>query len=148
MDTIIFLLYGLIFICIWYVFNQYFKDHSKEKRRPVRINMNAVNANIQKWKEHFTGTDDKLSIPNIRNMVKKALGQITNEDTMKPKVEQTTQIETDMELYLIGPNKETFYKNLQENRKTPTSMTTIETNDIDSYFGTNKLHSNGIAQLL
>lgn len=145
MDTIIFLLYGIIFICIWYVFNQYFKDHSKEKRQPVRINMKA---NIQKWKEHFSGTDDKLSIPNIRNMVKRALGQIENEDTMKPKVTQTKQIEKDMELYLIGPSKDNFYKNLQKNREKPTHMTTIKTNDIDSYFGMNKLQSNGIAQLL
>ena len=145
MDTLIFILYGIIFICIWYVFNQYFKDHSKEKRQPVRINMNA---NIQKWKEHFSGTDDKLSIPNIRNLVKKALGQVTDEDKMKPRVEQTKQIETDMELYLIGPNKDHFYKNLQENRQKPTSMTTIETNDINSYFGTNKLDTNSIARLL
>jgi hypothetical protein len=148
MNTIIFILYGLIFICIWYVFNQYFKDHSKEKRQPVRVNMNAMNTNIKNWKEHFSGIDNKLSIPNIRNMVKKALGQITNEDSMKPKVEQSKQIETDMELYLIGPDKHDFYKNLQENRKKPTSITTIETNDMDSYFGTSKLQTNGIAQLL
>mgnify|MGYP006221623231 CR=1 FL=1 len=81
-------------------------------------------------------------------IAKKALGQITNEDSMKPKVEQSKQIETDMELYLIGPDKHDFYKNLQENRKKPTSITTIETNDMDSYFGTSKLQTNGIAQLL
>ena len=52
MDTIVFLLYAVIFACIWYVFNQYFKDHSKEVRQPIRVN---VGAELQKWKEPFFG---------------------------------------------------------------------------------------------
>ena len=39
MDTIVFILYAVIFVCIWYVFNQYFKDHSKEVRQPIRVNV-------------------------------------------------------------------------------------------------------------
>ena len=113
MDTIVFLLYAVIFACIWYVFNQYFKDHSKEMRQPIRVN---VGAELQKWKEHFLGNNNKdLSVPNIKNMIEKAMNQISEEEKnpMKPKVEATKTIDTDMEMYLIG-DKDTFFKNLQE----------------------------------
>ena len=60
MDTIIFLLYGIPYMYM-VCFNQYFKDHSRKKTNQC-INMKA---NIQ-MKEHFSGTDDKLSIPNIQ----------------------------------------------------------------------------------
>ena len=148
MDTIIFLLYAIIFICIWYVFNQYFKDHSKEVRQSIRVN---VPQNIQRWKEHFLGGENKFSIHNIKNMVKKALNQISNDDSdsTKPKVEETKTIDTDMELYLIGPDKETFFKNLQEERKNPTLVETKKSNlDIESYFGTNKRGNNKIVSML
>lgn len=148
MDTIIFLLYTIIFICIWYVFNQYFKDHSKEVRQPIRVN---VPQNIQRWKEHFLGGENKLSIHNIKNMVKKAMNQISNDETdlAKPKVEEMKTIDTDMELYLIGPDKEAFFKNLQEGRKKPTLIETNKGNlDIESYFGTNKIDNHSIMKLL
>ena len=148
MDTIVFLLYAVIFICIWYVFNQYFKDHSKEVRQPIRVN---VGAELQKWKEHFLGHNNKdLSVPNIKNMIQKALGQISEEETnsMKPKVEATKTIETDMEMYLIG-NKDEFFKNVQESRNNPTLVKTNKRNlDINSYFGTNKKESNTIVSML
>ena len=148
MDTIVFLLYAVIFACIWYVFNQYFKDHSKEVRQPIRVN---VGAELQKWKEHFLGNNNKeLSVPNIKNMIKKAMDQISEEETnpMKPKVEATKTIETDMEMYLIG-DKDSFFKNLQENRNKPTLVETNKRNlDIDSYFGTNKKDSNAIVSML
>lgn len=148
MDTIVFILYAVIFICIWYVFNQYFKDHSKEVRQPIRVN---VGAELQKWKEHFLGHNNKdLSVPNIKNMIQKALGQISEEETnsMKPKVEATKTIETDMEMYLIG-NKDEFFKNVQESRNNPTLVKTNKRNlDINSYFGTNKKESNTIVSML
>lgn len=148
MDTIIFLLYAIIFICIWYVFNQYFKDHSKEVRQPIRVN---VPQNIQRWKEHFLGGENTLSIHNIKNMVKKAMDQISNDesDSAKPKVEETKTINTDMELYLIGSDKDTFFKNLQQERKKPTLVETNKSNlDIESYFGTNKIDNNSIINML
>ena len=40
MNTIMFLLCAVIFACIWYVFNQYFKDHSTK-------NMNSINVNTE-----------------------------------------------------------------------------------------------------
>jgi hypothetical protein len=148
MDTIVFLLYAVIFACIWYVFNQYFKDHSKEMRQPIRVN---VGAELQKWKEHFLGHNNKdLSVPNIKNMIQKAMGQISEEETnsMKPKVEATKTIETDMEMYLIG-NKDAFFKNVQESRNNPTLVKTNKRNlDINSYFGTNKKESNTIVSML
>ena len=148
MDTIVFILYAVIFICIWYVFNQYFKDHSKEVRQPIRVN---VGAELQKWKEHFLGHNNKdLSVPNIKNMIQKALGQISEEETnsMKPKVEATKTIETDMEMYLIG-NKDEFFKNVQESRNNPTLVKPNKRNlDINSYFGTNKKESNTIVSML
>ena len=148
MDTIVFLLYAVIFACIWYVFNQYFKDHSKEVRQPIRVN---VGAELQKWKEHFLGNNNKeLSVPNIKNMIKKAMNQISEEETnsMKPTVEATNTIDTDMEMYLIG-DKDTFFKNLQESRNTSTLVETNNQNiDIDSYFGTNKKDSNAIVSML
>jgi hypothetical protein len=148
MDTIVFILYAVIFISIWYVFNQYFKDHSKEVRQPIRVN---VGAELQKWKEHFLGNNNKeLSVPNIKNMIQKAMNQISEEETnpMKPKVEATKTIDTDMEMYLIG-DKDSFFKNLQENRNKPTLVeTNKQTLDIDSYFGTNKKDSNAIVSML
>ena len=148
MDTIVFILYAVIFISIWYVFNQYFKDHSKEVRQPIKVN---VGAELQKWKEHFLGNNNKeLSVPNIKNMIQKAMNQISEEETnpMKPKVEATKTIDTDMEMYLIG-DKDSFFKNLQENRNKPTLVeTNKQTLDIDSYFGTNKKDSNAIVSML
>jgi hypothetical protein len=109
-----------------------------------------IGAEIQRWKEHFSGGDEnKFSIPNIRNIIKKTMGQISNEDSMKPIVEKSKQIDTDMELYLIGPDKDTFLKNLQENRQIPTIVKTNNNNlDIDLYFGTNKKDSNAIVSML
>ena len=148
MDTILFMLYAIIFACIWYVFNQYFKDHSKEVRQPIRVN---VGAELQKWKEHFLGNNNRdLSVPNIKNMIKKAMNQISEEEKnpMKPKVEATNTIETDMEMYLIG-DKDNFFKNLQKNRSNPTLVETNKQNlDIDTYFGTNKKESNAIVSML
>lgn len=148
MDTIVFLLYAVIFACIWYVFNQYFKDHSKEVRQPIRVN---IGAELQKWKEHFLGNNNKeLSVPNIKNMIQKAMNQISEEETnpMKPKVAATKTIETDMEMYLIG-DKDSFSKQLQESRKNPTLVESNKRNlDIDSYFGTNKKDSNAIVSML
>ena len=130
MNTLLFMLYSIIFICIWYVFNQYFKDHSYETNQPVRINMNQY---LNPWKEHFG--NDKLSTPNIRNIVQTALRQLKTKDDTKPQIEQKTHFKNDMELYLIGPNKDTFYKNLRENRKKPTTMKTIKPRTIEDYFG-------------
>jgi hypothetical protein len=147
MDTIVFILYAVIFVCIWYVFNQYFKDHSNEVRQPIRVN---VGAELQKWKEHFLGDNKKdLSVPNIKNMIQKAMGQISEEtNSVKPKVEETKTIDTDMEMYLIG-DKDSFFKNLQENRMKPTLVETNKRNlDIDSYFGTNKKDNNAIVSML
>jgi hypothetical protein len=147
MDTIVFILYAVIFVCIWYVFNQYFKDHSNEMRQPIRVN---VGAELQKWKEHFLGDNKKdFSVPNIKNMIQKAMGQISEEtNSMKPKVEATKTIDTDMEMYLIG-DKDSFFKNLQENRMKPTLVETNKNNlDIDSYFGTNKRDNNAIVSML
>ena len=74
MDTIIFLLYAIIFACIWYVFNQYFKDYnSKEKRHSY----------LQKWKVDFSLKDKNLSKNDIKHMVSMAMGQISNEESVK-----------------------------------------------------------------
>ena len=63
--------------------------------------------------------------------------------------EETKTIETDMELYLIGSDKQTFFKNLQESRSKPTLVEINKTNqDIDSYFGTNKRGNNAIVSML
>ena len=130
------------------MFNQYFKDHSNEVRQPIRVN---VGAELQKWKEHFLGNNNKeLSVPNIKNMIKKAMNQISEEEKnpMKPKVEATKTIDTDMEMDLIG-DKDSFFKNLQENRNKPTLVETNKRNlDIDSYLGTNKKESNAIVSML
>ena len=80
-------------------------------------------------------------------MLKKAMGQITDENSMKPVVEEKKQIETDMELYLIG-NKDQFYKNLQKNRVQPDNMTTIQINDMNTYFGTDKKDNNTLLSML
>ena len=54
-----------------------------------------------------------------------------------------------MELYLIGPNKDTFYNNLRENRKNPTNTTTIKAHTMEDYFGTTKQSNNlDLGQLL
>ena len=141
MDTLIFTLYAVIFICIWCVFNQYFKDHSHEKRQPIRINTKEF------MKEHFA--IDKLSVPSIRNMVQSALGQLENTNNNKPSIEPKNDFKTDMELYLIGPNKDTFYNNLRENRKNPTNATTIKACTMEDYFGTTKQSNNlDLGQLL
>ena len=147
MNTLIFLLYAVIFACVWYVFNQYFKDHSNEMIHPIRKNMGV---NLQKWKEHFLGGDDKnVSMTDIKDMVKKAMDQITNETSMKPVIEETNMIKTDMELYLIGPNKNDFYKNLQKSRQVPTQVkTNTNITDMDFYLGTSKKENNSIVNLL
>ena len=78
------------------------------------------------------------------------MNQISEEETntMKQKVEATKTIETDMEMYLIG-DKDSFFKNLQENRNKPTLVETNKRNlDIDSYFGTNKKESHAIVSML
>ena len=146
MDTIIFLLYAIIIVCIWYVFNQYFKDHSKKRVQPIQVNSHA---NLHRRREHFSTGTNRLSEENIKNMIKKVMNQMSDEDNTKPKVEETKTIETDMELYLIGSDKQTFFKNLQESRSKPTLVEINKTNqDIDSYFGTNKKGNNAIVSML
>jgi len=82
-------------------------------------------------------------------MIKKVMNQMSDEDNMKPKVEETKTIDTDMELYLIGSDKQTFFKNLQESRSKPTLVEINTSNqDIDSYLGTNKRDSNVIVSML
>ena len=139
MDTIVFLLYAVIFACIWYVFNQYFKDHSGELKEPIKINMGGE---FQKWKEHFSvGDKIDLSIPNIKKTLQKALNQLTNknEDSIKPKVTESKIIDTDMELYLIGNDKEAFIEEIKNSRTVPTQVQVNKNNlDLDFYLGTNK----------
>ena len=140
MDTIIFLLYAIIFACIWYVFNQYFKDHSDELKEPIRINMGGE---LQKWKEHFSvGDKIDLSISNIKKTLEKALTQLTkNEDSTNPQVTESNIIDTDMELFLIGNGNDmnAFKEEINNSRNVPTQVQINKNNlDLDSYLGINK----------
>jgi len=154
MNTIVFVLYAVIFASVWYVFNQYFKDHTEHKKQPIPVNSinmrnrNANGNNLQRRMEHFTG-DAAPDESRIREMVEKALGQINGtNNNMKPKVDDVKKIETDMELYLIGPDKDHFYKNLQKKRQEPTSMVMVKPNDMDAYFGKSKKDNNLFVSML
>ena len=138
MNSLLFILYACIFSCIWYVFNEYFKDHKKEYKQPIKIGKY-----LQKWKEHFSSNNE-----TIQTMVKKALSQINEPTNINaPQVKEADTVKTDMELYLIGPDTDTFLKNINENRQNATLTKSIINPDLHNYLGANKKQNTIVAML-
>jgi hypothetical protein len=168
MNSLQFVLYGVIFICLWCVFNQYIKDHPKTSINEGYKN----NKNISKLNNNTLKAPKPPKSPS--NIISKAFG-IANDvsDTMHDTVgillkkvqaqlddnkpTQTPQgkkveIQESMESFLMG-NKVDYIRSLEEQKRLRNEQGQVNramdlsNTDIDSFLGTTK-SQNTLASML
>jgi hypothetical protein len=167
MDSLQFVLYGVIFICLWCVFNQYLKDHpnthisaegyQNNKNTPKRRNNNHSskqnNKQVPKPPKPPSNIISKaFGIANdvsdtmhdtVGTLLKKVQDQLDGNKPTQKSQGKKVDIQETMESFLMG-NKADYIHSLEEQKRLRNEQGQVNramdlsSTDLDSFLGTTK----------
>jgi len=128
MNNILFLLYGIIFSCIWFIFNTYFKDFKDVKYDNILpINKENFNTAKQYLKDLFNLTKNDTQLDKYKN-----------EDINLKNTNGKYDANLDLYYVLLGKPHQDFRKQILENNNKKNVNLIKPFNNIYDYFQINK----------